>query len=50
VAALINQPRFYEAHANPQGVFSQYAQLQKEIAALYEKLERLERQQATADA
>jgi ATP-binding cassette subfamily F protein 3 len=46
----INQPEFYETHADPRGVFSRYARLQKEINALYEKLERLERQRAGAEA
>lgn len=41
VSALINQPEFYQTHANPQTVFSQYAALKKEIDALYGKLERL---------
>jgi len=39
---LINDANFYQAHANPQSVFSQFARLKDEIDSLYAKLERLE--------
>jgi ATP-binding cassette subfamily F protein 3 len=42
ITAQINQPDFYEAHANPREVFSRFARLRQEIDALYGKLERLE--------
>jgi ATP-binding cassette, subfamily F, member 3 len=42
MAAVINQPDFHQAHGSPHAVFSQYARLQKEIAALYAELEKLE--------
>lgn len=42
LAAVINQPDFYVTHGNPQALFSQYARLQKEIAALYAELEKIE--------
>jgi ATP-binding cassette subfamily F protein 3 len=42
VSAVINTPDFYQTHASPQQVFSEYAQLKREIDALYGKLERLE--------
>jgi ATP-binding cassette subfamily F protein 3 len=45
VTELINQPDFYRSHANPHAVFGRYAQLKKEIEALYGRLERLDRQQ-----
>jgi ATP-binding cassette, subfamily F, member 3 len=45
VTALINEPDFYTAHANPQEVFSHYAQIKQEIDGLYAKLERMERKQ-----
>jgi len=45
LAEVINAPDFYQTHDNPQAVFSQYAQVKKDIDALYEKLERLDRQQ-----
>ncbi|MFI5396583.1 MAG: ABC-F family ATP-binding cassette domain-containing protein [Candidatus Binatia bacterium] len=42
LAAVINQPNFHQAHANPHVVFSEYARLQKEINALYAELEKIE--------
>jgi ATP-binding cassette subfamily F protein 3 len=42
VSAVINTPDFYRAHASPQQVFSEYAQLKRDIDALYSRLERLE--------
>ena len=42
VSAVINAPDFYHTHANPHAVFSEFAQLQAEIDALYGRLERLE--------
>jgi ATP-binding cassette subfamily F protein 3 len=42
VSAVINTPDFYRTHATPQQVFSEYAQLKRDIDALYGKLERLE--------
>ncbi len=48
LSAVINTPDFYQRHANPQLVFSEYAQLKKDIEALYAKLERLE--QAASEA
>ena len=42
VTAVINEPDFYTTHANPQEMFSRYAQLKQEIEGLYGKLERLE--------
>jgi ATP-binding cassette, subfamily F, member 3 len=42
VSAVINTPDFYQTHATPQQVFSEYAQLKRDIDALYSKLERLE--------
>jgi ATP-binding cassette subfamily F protein 3 len=42
VSAMINTPDFYETHASPQQVFSEYAQLKRDIDALYSRLERLE--------
>jgi ATP-binding cassette, subfamily F, member 3 len=45
VTAVINEPDFYATHANPQEVFSHYAQIKQEVDGLYAKLERLERKQ-----
>ena len=42
LAAVINQPDFYQTRDNPQALFSQYARLQKEIEALYAELEKIE--------
>jgi hypothetical protein len=42
VSAVINTPDFYRTHASPQRVFSEYAQLKRDIDMLYAKLERLE--------
>ena len=42
VSAVINTPDFYQTHASPQQLFSEYAQLKREIDVLYGKLERLE--------
>ena len=42
VSAVINTPDFYQTHATPQQVFSEYAQLKRDIDALYSRLERLE--------
>jgi len=42
VSAVINAPEFYQTHDSPQQVFSEYAQLKRDIDALYSKLERLE--------
>ena len=42
LSTLINAPDFYQSHANPQQVFSRYAELKRDIDALYAKLERLE--------
>ncbi len=41
VSAVINTPDFYQTHDSPQQVFSQYAQLKRDIDVLYSKLERL---------
>jgi len=41
LSEAINAPNFYMTHPNPQTVFSDFAQLKKEIEALYAKLERL---------
>jgi ATP-binding cassette subfamily F protein 3 len=46
VSAVINTPDFYQTHASPQQVFSEYAQLKRDIDALYSRLERLESTQA----
>jgi ATP-binding cassette subfamily F protein 3 len=43
VSAVINAPDFYQTHASPQQMFSRYAELKRDIDALYAKLERLER-------
>ena len=42
LSATINTADFYQTHASPQQVFSEYAQLKRDIDALYSKLERLE--------
>jgi hypothetical protein len=42
VAAVINTPDFYQTHTSPQQVFSEYAQLKRDVDALYSRLERLE--------
>ena len=42
VSAVINTPDFYQTHASPQQVFSEYAQLKRDIDALYGKLANLE--------
>jgi ATP-binding cassette, subfamily F, member 3 len=42
LTAVINQPDFHQTHANPHGVFSDYARLRKEIEGLYAELEKLE--------
>jgi ATP-binding cassette subfamily F protein 3 len=47
VSAMINTPDFYETHASPQQVFSEYAQLKRDIDALYSRLERLEQTTGT---
>jgi ATP-binding cassette subfamily F protein 3 len=49
VSALINQPDFYEKHADPRAAFSRFAQLKRDIDALYVKLERIEQVQLPAD-
>jgi len=41
LSATINEADFYVTHANPQLVFSDFAQLKKDIDGLYAKLERL---------
>jgi ATP-binding cassette subfamily F protein 3 len=41
LSAVMNDPDFYQTHANPQAAFSTYAKLKREVEALYEKLERL---------
>ena len=41
VSAVINDPDFYQSHDQPQVLFSQYANLQKEIESLYAELEKL---------
>ncbi|MBX3023842.1 ABC-F family ATP-binding cassette domain-containing protein [bacterium] len=43
VSAVINAPDFYQRHESPQQMFSQYAELKRDIDALYAKLDRLER-------
>ncbi|HSQ01391.1 MAG TPA: ABC-F family ATP-binding cassette domain-containing protein [Candidatus Dormibacteraeota bacterium] len=43
VSAVINAPDFYRTHDSPQQLFSRYAELKRDIDALYAKLERLER-------
>ena len=43
VSTAINDPDFYQRHANPQAVYSDFAKLKGEIEELYAKLERLER-------
>jgi ATP-binding cassette subfamily F protein 3 len=41
LSQVMNDPDFYQTHANPQSAFSTYARLKREIEGLYEKLERL---------
>ena len=43
LSVVINAPDFYQTHDSPQQLFSRYAELKREIDALYAKLERLER-------
>jgi ATP-binding cassette subfamily F protein 3 len=43
VSEVINAPDFYQTHDSPQQLFSRYAELKRDIDALYAKLERLER-------
>ena len=42
ISAVINGADFYQVHPSPQQVFSQYAQLKRDVDALYAKLERFE--------
>ena len=42
VSAVINGADFYQSHPSPQQVFSQYAQLKRDVDALYARLERIE--------
>jgi ATP-binding cassette, subfamily F, member 3 len=42
VSAVINGADFYQSHPSPQQVFSEYAQLKRDVDALYAKLERFE--------
>jgi ATP-binding cassette subfamily F protein 3 len=42
LTAMINRPDFHQQHANPHGVFSQYARLREEIDSLYGQLEQVE--------
>ena len=48
LAETLNHPDFHQTHANPQGLYSDYARMRKEIEGLYAQLERLE--STTADA
>jgi len=41
LSQVMNDPDFYQTHPNPQGAFSTYARLKREVESLYEKLERL---------
>jgi ATP-binding cassette subfamily F protein 3 len=41
LSQVMNDPDFYQTHANPQAAFSTYARLKREVETLYEKLERL---------
>jgi len=50
VEEIINDPDFYQGHAEPHSVLSRFAQLKKEIDSLYGKLERLEQSQSPAEA
>jgi len=43
ISTLINAPDFYQTHESPQQLFSRYAELKRDIDALYAKLERLDR-------
>jgi ATP-binding cassette subfamily F protein 3 len=40
MATVMNDPTFYQTHPAPQQLFSSYARLKREIATLYERLER----------
>ncbi len=40
MAAVMNDPDFYQTHPAPQQLFSTYARLKREIESLYERLER----------
>ncbi|MEO8604862.1 MAG: ABC-F family ATP-binding cassette domain-containing protein [bacterium] len=42
VSAVINGADFYQSHPSPQQLFSQYAQLKRDVDALYARLERLD--------
>ena len=42
LSAVINTPDFYRTHDSPQQVFSQYAQLKRDVDVLYSRLDRLE--------
>ena len=48
LSETLNQPDFHQLHANPQGLYGDYARMRKEIEGLYAQLERLEN--TTADA
>jgi len=41
MAEVMNDPDFYQSHAEPQAMFSSYARLKREIEALYARLERV---------
>jgi ATP-binding cassette subfamily F protein 3 len=41
LSLVINQPDFYQTHDQPQALFSTWANLQREIEALYAELEKL---------
>jgi len=43
ISTVINAPDFYQTHESPQQLFSRYAELKRDIDALYAKLERLDR-------
>jgi ATP-binding cassette subfamily F protein 3 len=43
ISVVINAPDFYQTHESPQQLFSRYAELKRDIDALYAKLERFER-------
>ena len=40
-AEVMNDPDFYQSHAEPQALFSVYAKLKREIETLYARLERV---------
>jgi ATP-binding cassette subfamily F protein 3 len=42
LSTVINTADFYQVHPNPQQVFSEYAQLKRDVDALYARLERFE--------